>query len=166
MADKDLVIKEKVEHSGLFSFPSFYSYAHSWFKDERYGVEEEKYSEKISGNKKSIDIEWKATKTLSDYFKIEFKVKFEILDLTEVEVETDGEKKKMNQGKVSVEIKGALIRDPESKWEATPFYRFIREVYSKYVIPARVEATKDLVKTDTVKFKEQLKAFLELSGRR
>lgn len=166
MADKDLVLKEKLEHSGLFDFRSLYSFAHSWFKDERYGVDEEKYSEKIVGNKRNIDIEWKVTKSISDYFKLEHRVKFLITDLTDVEVEIDGEKKKMNTGKISIEIKGTLIRDPNSKWEATPFYRFIREIYNKYVIPSRIDATKDLVKDDLIKFKEDMKAFLELLGRR
>jgi len=166
MADKDLVLREKVEHTGLFDFKGLYTYAHSWFKEERYGVDEEKYAEKVKGNKRDIDIEWKVTKDVSDYFKIEYKVKFRIAELTDVEVEIDGEKKKMNQGNIEIDIKGALIRDPTSKWDATPFYRFIREVYNKYVIPARVDQTKDILKDDMIKFKDDIKAYMELLGRR
>jgi len=166
MADRDLVIKEKVEHTGLFSFKDFYAFAHNWFKEERYGVDEEKYVEKVKGNKRDINIEWKVTKEVSDYFKIEYRVKFKIIGLTEVEVEIDGEKKQMNQGNVEVEIKGALIRDPQSKYDTSAFNRFIREIYNKYIIPSRIDQNKDLIKDDTVKFKDELKAFLELSGRR
>ena len=97
MAEKDLVLKEKVEHSGLFAFPGLYSYVHSWLKDENYGINEDKYSEKVSGNKRDLLIEWKASKRLSDYFKIEIAVKYEISEMTEVEAEIDGEKKKMNK---------------------------------------------------------------------
>ena len=166
MAEKEQVIKEKVEHSGYFDFKGFYSFAHSWLKEENYDVEEEKYSETVSANSKSINFEWKATKTLSDYFKNEIKMRFEVRDLTDVEVEIEGKKKKMNKGKISLEIKGNLIRDPQSKWDITPWYRLLRDAYNKYIIASRVESAKDKVSADVIKFKEELKSYLELSGRR
>ena len=166
MSEKDLIVKEKVEHSGLLDFGGFYSFAHSWFKEEGYGVDEIKYAEKSDGAKRSIDIEWKITKRLSDYFKIEHKLKMEIKDLTEVEVETDGKKKKMNQGKITVEISGALIRDPDSKWDKAPFYRFMRDLYNKYIIPSRIDGVMFKVSDDVKKVKEEMKAFFEMTGRR
>ena len=166
MPEKDLVLREKMEHTGLFDFPAFYSFAHSWFINEQYGVIEEKYSERVSGNKRDLLIEWKATKKFSDYFKIEIAVKYEITDMTEVEAEIDGKTKKMNKGKVVAEIKGTLIKDHESKWESSAFSKFMREFYNKYIIPTRVFAMNKKTEDDTKKFKEELKVFLELSGRR
>ncbi len=166
MADKEQLIKEKVEHSGLLDFPGFYGYAHSWLKEEDYGVVEEKYSEKVSGNAREITIEWRATKILSDYLKVEMQIEFEVKDLVDVEVEIDGKKKKMNKGKVSAKIMGNLIKDPESKWESSAFYRFLRDWYSKYIIPGRIEKVEDKIESDVRDFKEQLKAYLELSGKR
>ena len=61
MAEKEQVLKEKLEHSGLWDFKGFYSFAHSWLKEEDYDVEEGKYSEKVSGNSRDINFEWKAT---------------------------------------------------------------------------------------------------------
>ena len=72
----------------------------------------------------------------------------------------------MNKGKVSVEIKGNMIKDPESQWESTPFYRFLRGWYNKYIIPARIESMQGKVAGDVRDFKEQLKSYLELSGKR
>lgn len=166
MAEKDKVIEEKVDHSGVFDFKSFYSYAHSWFKDEGYGVVEEKYSEKVSGNSRDISIEWMASKKLSDYFKIEIKIEASIDGLTDVEVEIDGQRKKMNKGKIGLKIGGTLIKDPESKWDTSPFYRFLRDVYNKYIIPGRVDSMEGIIKGVVINFKEEIKAFLELSGRR
>jgi hypothetical protein len=166
MTDKDLILKEKVEHVGLFDFKGFYAFAHSWFKDEKYGVTEEKYSEKVKGNARDLRIEWKATKTLSDYFKIEQAIVFEIWGMTDVEAEIDGEKKKMNKGTVGAEIKGALVRDHDSKWESSPQWRFLREIYNKYIIPSRVEKMEDKVRGDVQTFKDELKAYLDLLGKR
>ena len=166
MAEKDQILKEKIDHNGYFDFKSFYSFAHSWFNEENYDVAEEKYSENVSGANRNIKFEWACTKQISDYFKLEMKIKFEVTDLSEVEVEIDGKKKKTNKGKVSVEVKGSLIRDPDSKWDGTHWTRFLRDVYSKYVVPGRIDNMTGKVNADVIAFKEQLKAFLELSGKR
>jgi len=167
MAEKDILLKEKLDHTGIFDFAAFYGFAHIWWKDHLYdGVVEEKYSEKVSGSTKDIFIEWKATKRLSDYFKIEQAIKFVISNLTDVEVEIEGKRKKMNKGKIAVEIQGRIIRDPDSKWDRTPLMRFLREVYNKYVIPGRVESIEIKIITDTKSWKDDLKAYLELTGKR
>ncbi|MBI3334074.1 hypothetical protein HYZ97_01175, partial [Candidatus Pacearchaeota archaeon] len=152
--------------TGVFSFEDAYAYAFSWFKDESYGLIEEKYSEKVSGTARDINFEWKGSKQLSDYFKIEISFKTEVVGLTDVEVEIDGKKKKSNKGKIMIDIKGALVRDPDSKWDVSPFYRFIRDLYNKYIIPGRGEAMEGLVMSDVQNLKEKLKLFFELSGKR
>lgn len=166
MTEKTLVVKEKLDHTGIFDFAAFYGFAHSWFKDEEYGVTEEKYSEKVSEKGREINIEWKATKKISDYFKIEQSIKFDIKNLVDVEVEIDKKKKKMNKGSISMEVKGVLAKDPDSKWDEAPFTRFLRGFYDKFIIPARIENMEDKARADAVTFKDELKAFLELTGKR
>jgi len=166
MAEKEKIIKEKLEHAGLFDYGAFYSFAHSWFKEEKYGVTEEKYAEKVSGNKRNIDIEWKATKELSDYYKFEMKIKFLIKDLTDVEVELNGKKEKMNQGKTEVEVTGYLIKDHKSKWDTSAFSRFMRDFYNNHIVPSRINDMENLLTSELKGFKEELKSFLEIMGRR
>lgn len=166
MAEKEPILKEKIENSGLFDFPALYSFAHGWWTEGQYGVNEDKYSEKVGTDKRDIVIEWKATKDVSDYFKNEIKIKFEISGLTDVEVEIDGEKKKMNKGKIVIEISGTLLKDKDGKWETSAFNRFLRDVYNKYVIPARIDQVGERLAQDVRDFKEEIKAFLELTGRR
>lgn len=166
MADKDQILKEKVEHMGLFDFAGFYAFAHAWFKEKKYGVNEKKYSEKVNPKGRDLRIEWIATKRLSDYFKIEQEIVFEIWGMTDVEVEEDGEKKKMQKGTISAEIKGTLIKDYDSKWDTSAQWRFLREIYNKYLIPVRVENMEDKVNGDVREFKDELKAFLDLMGKR
>ena len=166
MSERDVISKEELEHSGLFDFSVLYSFCHAWLKEDGYGVNEDKYSEKVSGNKRDIKIEWKATKDISDYFKEEYKIKFEIGELTNVEVEIDGEKKNMNKGKIKIEITGILVRDKDSKWEISPFNKFIRGIYNKYIIPSRVNDRAAAVAGKAHAMKEEIKKFLELSGKR
>jgi hypothetical protein len=167
MVAKDQILKEKLDHSGIFNFSELYSYMHAWLKDNLYGVNEEKYGEKISGNARDINFEWKATRELSEYFKIEHTIRVDVIGLSDVEVEIDGKKKRMNKGKIAMEIKGVLIKDFKNTWDETkPFYRFLRETYDKYIIPGRVKAMEDKVEIDVRAFKDEVKAFLELSGKR
>ena len=72
----------------------------------------------------------------------------------------------MNKGKISAEIKGSLVKDPESKWDKSHVWRFLRDIYNKYIIPARVETQEDKVMGDVKDVKEDVKSFLELQGRR
>lgn len=166
MAEKDLVIKEKLEHSGIFDFKGLYGYAHSWLKEEGYGVTEDKYSESVTGNTRFIQVEWSISKKVSDYFKFEVSVKYEISGLTDVEVEIDGQRKKMNKGKVSIDFKGTLVTDHESKWESSPTNRFLRDVYNKFIIPSRISNMKDRLSGDVRSLKEDIKEFLDLTGKR
>jgi hypothetical protein len=167
MVEKDQILKEKLDHTGIFNFSELYAFMHTWLKNELYGVNEEKYGEKVSGNARDITFEWKAKKKLSDYFWIEHTIKIDITGLTDVEVEIDGKKKKMNKGKIAMEIKGVLIKDPKNTWDETkPFYKFLREAYDKYIIPKRVDAMEIKVETDVRAFKDEVKAYLELTGKR
>jgi hypothetical protein len=166
VAQKDLVTREKMSHSGVFSFGSFYGFMHGWLKEEGYGVTEEKYGEKIGGDTRDVSAEWKATKDLTEYFRIELKMKIEVKGLADVEVEIDGDKKQMQKGGVELDIQGFLIRDPSSEWDKKPGLRFLRDVYNKYIIPKRVDDMKDMTTKLVQDMKEEIKAFLELSGRR
>lgn len=167
MVEKDQIIKEKLDHSGIFNFSDLYSFMHAWLKDNLYGVNEEKYGEKLSGNSRDIGFEWKAIRRISDYFKIEHTIRVDVSGLTDVEVEIDGKKKKMNKGKIAMEIKGVIIKDPKNTWDETnPVYKFLRELYDKYLIPNRITAMENKIEGDVRAFKDEVKAFLELSGKR
>ncbi len=166
MAEKDLLIKEKLEHTGIFNFEDAYSYAFLWFKDEGYGLIEERYIEKVTGNARDVSFEWKATKQVSDYFKIEISVKTDVQGLIEVEVEQEGSKIKSNKGRITIELRGALVKDPESKWDGSPFTRFLRETYNKFIIASRVDALEGTAIEDVQDFKEKMKEFFVLSGKR
>ena len=167
MVEKDQIIKEKLDHAGVFNFSELYTFMHTWLKDNLYGVNEDRYNEKVSGNARDISFEWKAIKKTSDYFKIEHTIRVEIIGLTDVEVEIDGKRKKMNKGKISIEIKGVLIKDPKNNWDETkPFYKFLRELYDKYVIPKRIESMELKIEVDVRTFKDEIKAYLELTGKR
>ena len=166
MSEKDSVIKEKLKYAGLVNFKGTYAFAHDWLKGEGFSVTEELYTEKIAGDAKELEIKWKATKMITDYFKIDLSLKWKILGMKNVDVEIDGKKKSINKvAELSIEIKGELEKDWSSKWNANAMNKFFKEIYQKFVIPGRTLEKKIEVKKVVQDFKEEMKALLELTGR-
>lgn len=168
MAEKDTIVKEKLKYAGLIDFEQAYKFAYEWLKQrEDLNVIEDTYTEKVKSGGKELEIGWTASKKLTDYFKSTYKIKWRILGLSDVEVEIDGRKKKMNKvADLSIELTGILEKDYSNKWEGSSFNKFIKEVYNKYVIPQRTDQKEDAVRDTVQNFKEELKAFLELTGRK
>ena len=163
MAEKDKVFSSKIKYSGIVNFADFYKFCYEWLRDEM-GVtmSENKYAEKLSGDSKSIDVEWSGSSLLSDYFKMEVKVTFKVTGLTNVEID----KLKTNKGSVEIGIGGTLVKDYNGKFEKTAFQKVLRGFYEKTVIPSRVEQMQGKVIGGCDEFLAQAKAYLDLEGKR
>ncbi|MGA2130039.1 MAG: hypothetical protein ABSG05_00270 [Candidatus Pacearchaeota archaeon] len=167
MPEKDLIFSSKISYNGVFSFKDFYKFCYDWLEDETsFDIVEDKYSEKIEGPVKSIDVDWTGTKKYTDYFKFEGKVSFRVRALKEIEVTQGGAKVKTNQGSVEVSIKGTLIRDYEGRFETSGFKKFLRGIYEKWIIRSRVDEYKVKLSEDCDKFLNQAKAYLDLEGKK
>lgn len=167
MAEKEDIFSSKIGYGGIFSFKDFYVFCHSWLSEEiGMNVSEGEYKEKISGTSKNIDIKWSAGKNITDYFRFEIKVEFRIIGLTEVEVMQGGAKTKSNKGSVDLKVKGTLVRDYEGKFETTPFKKFLRGIYEKWVIGSRIEQFEGKLAGALDEFLSQAKAYLDLEGKK
>lgn len=167
MAEKDVILKEKIKYSGYGKFSDAYSYAHDLLKGDGFGVIEEQYTEKVKGNSKDVEVSWKASKQITDYFKMELDIKWRVLGLESVEVEVDGKKKKMDKFMdLGIEIKGTLVMDYKNEWNKSATTKFFKDIYNKFVIPSRTEQMKDRVESAVQGFKEEMKALFELTGKK
>lgn len=165
MALKSTVFKQKIKKKGHWNYKDVYGFAFDWLKDNGYSVSESKYSEKISGGSKDIDIEWTAKQKVTDYFKNVININWQIIGMKDDVIERDGKKEETNKGELNIEIKGVLEKDHEDKWENKPFYKFLRATYEKYVIKTTVDEYEGRVGDDCSEFTSQLKSFLEIGGR-
>ena len=167
MAEKDTIFSSKTKYGGIFSFKDFYAFCYDWLTEETgLTISEDKYSEKISGDSKSIDIEWTGTRKVTDYFKFEVKIKFKVIGLIEVEIQEGSAKIKTNKGSIQVDVKGVLVRDYEGKFEQTAGKKFLRSIYEKWVIASRIEEYEDKLAGSCDEFLNQAKAYLDLEGKR
>jgi hypothetical protein len=166
--EKDNIFSSKVKYTGIFNFADFYKFCYDWIQDELEFPEivEEKYSEKISGEAKGIEIEWVCAKKATDYFKFEIKCSFRILNMTEVEVTKNGTKTKMNKGILEMKVKGTLMKDYQGKFDKSAFKKFLRGIYEKWVITSRINEFEDKLAGYCDELLNQAKAFLDLEGKK
>lgn len=167
MVEKDTIYSSSMGFRGILNFSDFYKFCHEWLTQETdLELAEKKYKEKIAGDSKELDIEWECYKKLTDYFKFTLKVKFEVKQLQDIEINQDGKKIKTNKGDVKVSVKGILERDYKGKFETSAFGKFLRSVYEKWVIPSRIDQFEDKVNSDSDEFLSQAKAYLDLTARK
>ncbi len=167
MAEKDTIFSSSLKYKGIFSFKDFYKFCHEWLTEETgLDISEDKYVEKLTGDSKNIDVEWTGTKKVTDYFKFEIKVGFEITDLTKVEITQNNAKVKTNKGAVKVSVKGTLIRDYDGKFERDAIRKFLRGIYEKWIITSRIDQMEEELGGTCDDFLGQAKAYLDLEGKR
>lgn len=167
MTEKEQIFSSSVKNTGLFQFSDFYKFCYDWLTQETdLDISEDKYKEKLTGNAKFINIEWTGTKKVTDYFKYEVKVEFVIENMTDIEVTKDNVKMKSNKGAVQVKVKGNLLRDYKGKFESTATRKFMRSIYEKWIIASRIEEFEDKLFGKCDEFLSQVKAYLDLEGKR
>ena len=167
MAESETIFSSKISYKGVFSFKDFYQFCYDWLTQEpEFKIAEGKYSEKIAGDSKNIDVEWGGKKDVTDYFQYKIKVVFKITELKDIEINQEGIKIKTNTGKVDLSIKGDLFRDYKGKFERGASRKFMRAIYEKWVIPSRIEQYEDKLISKCDEFLGQAKAWLDLEGKR
>jgi hypothetical protein len=167
MSEKDKIFSSKIKYGGIFNFADFYQFCYEWLRDETgLLLSENKYSEKINGDSKNVEIEWNGHRDVTDYFRFEVRIFFRVLGLANIELAEGNRKIKTNKGNVEVNVTGDLVRDYEGKFEKTAFQKFLRGIYEKSVIHARIEQFQEKIITDCDEFLSQAKAYLDLVGKR
>ena len=165
--EKDTIFSSKVKYTGVFKFSDFYKFCYDWLVEEfGLAVVEEQYIEKIKGTTKDVEFKWVGTKEVTDYFKFEVKLHFKILKIEEIEVVQDKVKAKMNKGGIEVKISSIINRDYKGKFDTSALRKFLRGVYEKWVIPSRIEEYEDKLVGNSDEFLSQVKAYLDLEGKR
>ena len=167
MPEETAVFKGKLKHSGIFEFKELYKFAYNLLKEGKgLAIIEKAYGEKVTPDGKEIEIEWEGNKTISDYFKLKVITKLKVTGLNSVEAEKDGKKVKMNKGDLEINVEAKMIRDFEGKWEKSPFMKFTRSIYDKYIIKNKISEVEEGLARDCDDFLAQIKGFLSLEANR
>ncbi len=162
MSERDRLYKGKVKQRGIFSYSDFYNFSYDWLRQEDYDVTERNYTEKVIGDAKDIQVVWEAERKISDYFKYMIKVRMNIWGMKKIKVKKEGKEISMDTGLFEINFEVWLIKDYEDRWENHPFWKFLRGLYERYIIRARVDLYEDKAIEELIEFMGECKAFLAI----
>ncbi|MFH1248773.1 MAG: hypothetical protein V1660_01330 [archaeon] len=165
MVEVDRVYESKFKFAGVFDFKEAYNFVYKWLNDYGYNIIQEKnYVEKIVPEGKGVEITWEAKKKVSDYFRFFLRLNWMVTGMTNVEVEKNGIKVKINKGMIEIKVMGFLEKDYEHRWEVSPFSKFMRGIYDRYIVRSRVESYEYKIIEEIDELVAQAKSYLEVEG--
>jgi hypothetical protein len=163
MPEREVIVdKMRLTYEGLFSVRELYKMIDEWFRWKGYDKRENKNIEVVKPDGKYIEIELEPWKKVTDYAKNVIKIRIQMNNIKDVEVEKDHTKLKLNQGKIQLVFDAFLETDYEARWEGQPVFYFIRTVFDKYFYKPFTAGFQKGVKEDVLHLHDQVKAFLNL----
>lgn len=163
MVEREIIVDRlRLVYEGLFSVPELYKLIDEWFRMKGYDKREKKNTEVVRPEGKYIEIEIEPWKKVTDYAKNVIKIRLIMSDITDVEVEKDNLKVKLNKGKVSLVFDAYLETDYEHRWEGSPLFYFIRTLFDKYFYKPFTAGFETGVKEDLMTLHNTIKSFLNL----
>ena len=163
MSEIEVVVdKLRLDYEGLFSVPELYKLIDELFEEKNYDKKEIRNIERVSAEGKYIELEILPWKKCSDYTKNEIRMRIIMSEIKDVEIEKDGAKVKLNQGKLHIVFDGYLTSDYFDKWETKPLFYFIRVIFDKFIYEPFQSGFHRGVKADVIEFRDRIKGFLNL----
>lgn len=163
MTERNLVVdKMRLNYEGLFSVQELYKLIDTWFREKGYDKRERKNTEKVSPESKFIELWLEPWKKITDYAKNVISLRIIINDLKEVEVEKEGIKVKLNQGKIQMVFDAFFETDYEGRWEGKPVYYFLRTLFDKYFYKPYSMGYQNNLMDDVNHLHATIKSFLNL----
>jgi len=160
----DLLKSQKIKFEGVTDFGELYKYMKLWFEDNKYGDKdkiekslEQKYIERIKGEKKQLEISWHAEKKKSDFFRYNIDTLFLILGMGDVEVEENGVKRKMQ--KAVFEIRVSSYLESTKAWDDL---KGLQKIYREFIIRKRINEYLAELYDKSMKYFSYIKTYLGL----
>jgi len=167
MVERVRIYGNKFKFVGIFDLSAFYNFVYTWLQENKFVIIEEKtYTEKVKPNGKEVEIHWEARKKVSDYIRFLVKLDWLVLGMTNVEVDDNGAKIKMNKASIEIMFTGYLEKDYEHRWETTAVSKFLRGLYDRYIIRSSLENYEEQIMTEVDELNAQCKSYLSLEGKR
>jgi hypothetical protein len=163
MAERDIIVdKMRMTYEGLFSVSELYKMMDEWFEEKNYDKKELKNVENVTPEGKYVEILIEPWKKVTDYAKNVIRIRMIMTNIKDVEVEKDGVKVRLNQGKIQMVFDAYLETDYENRWEQKPMFFLIRTLFDKYFYKPFTHGFHAGVKADLNDLVTRIKSFLNL----
>ncbi len=119
-----------LKHRGLFNHSKFIKAIQDWYIGNGYKFHAPKFKLKAS----EAEYEMRGEREVNEYVKFGIYVHIWIRDLVDVEVVKDGEKVKMQDGYIQLDLVGDYELDYQKRFGGSRFMQWLQDFYHKYVI--------------------------------
>lgn len=130
-----------IQYKGIFDMQDLYESIVDFFHKKKF-----KFYEKQQRHRKpgpfgaEILYEFEAKREVEEYYEWVVNVNIETFDMHEVDVVLkNGTKKKMNKGRIWVQIVHKVVTDYEKIWEKSAFLAHLKSFYNKYIVRKKYE---------------------------
>ena len=163
MAEAEIIVDgKKLEYEGLFQPGELYTVIDELMAQRTFDKNEYRNFEYVHEGHKQIDMELRPYKKLSDYIKVEIRIKIRATNLKHVEIEKNGVKKKYYHGKVKVVFVTYLITDYENAWETKAFYFLARMLVDKFIYKGYLSEAKAIGVSVTNEAYYEIRSYLNM----
>ena len=121
--------KLQIRWSGAFEFQELLNESRSYLKKRAFFVREPTYKHKGGGEGKDVELEIAAARRESGYVKESLTILIRITNMKDIEMVKEGEKKKMQQGIILLEISGKIELDYEDRFGGSKSARFLYQTH-------------------------------------
>ncbi|MEA3378139.1 MAG: hypothetical protein U9Q69_00715 [Nanoarchaeota archaeon] len=152
-----------IKHNGLFDFDAILKAIPVWYSKHNYNAMQKAHSQKKKGAGGYLEATWVGEREVTDYVKFVIKVDIWLRDYIDVAIEEKGETRKMNKGNLEITFNSVIEKDYQgifiSKREVE--YKFIREMYEKYVIKKKLQNFETKLLNETQDLIRHIQKFLK-----
>lgn len=163
MAERRIIVDNlKLSYNGLFNATELYQLIDNWLREKGYDKREIRNQEHVTKEGKYVELEMQPWKKITDYANTLIRVEIKIFKLTEVTIQSNGKKIRMNKGRLNIRFDGYLETDYEHRWEQRPIYFFIRTLFDKFVYASYTHQFENEIAENVNQLYDVVRGFLNL----
>ncbi len=164
MAERNLVVDHlKFSYEGLFNPAELYNVISSYFYEKGWDWYEKTSQEQVTSTGKQIRLVLEPWKSATDYYKLVIRIKINMTDLKEVEVESNGETLRLHHGMVKIIFDAYVLSDRHGEWTNSPLLWIMTILSQKYLFRKHYEKMETWVKSDLEDLHQKVKNYLNVS---
>ena len=118
-----------IRYKGVFDLNGMIRMMHSYIKHRGYDFYEKTHKAKVP----ELELEWVCEKKVTGYEMYNIEVNFHFFDLKQIEIEDNGQKRMMTEGRFVISFDGGIDRGYATNWEenSDPFKAKLKNFYEK-----------------------------------
>ena len=159
---KTVVDEEEIQYEGLFDLKGLYRMVDKWFADRGFDKTELKNYEEVYEDGRQVTLEMIPYKKITDYVKMEVRIRGYFTQLQDVQVEKNGVVLNLVKGKASLLFDAYMTTDYENTWETRAVFHFFRTLFDKFIYKQYTEASEGTIAQHCRDVMYETKSFLNM----